>query len=422
MHAGRVAPGDQHANRECCATVQGTGMSTERETSEPGSPPAHPGSDGPRPPAVAADVTADLAPQFPGEERGTGVVLYGAARGVLRVHWRLEPDTLEQAVGSFPVAGGRPTLVLRLRRRRPDGGSDQLDEVRLAAVARSGSGFREFSVPLDHGRYRAELGLINEDGGWLMLARSNDQDNVARVGVDLTHLAAAVPRAAAPATPFAPIAQDTAESVGEPADQRSTEARPASLFPLLSRLVVERTGHAPPGAGSIPPIEPASPAPVAPLAPGVPTSSAAAPGNDVTLGVMLASPAQGLPVLQERCAPGGDEERADSPEYPPLPVRPVFPELPTAAEPVAAAAVTYGPIAPLSYGREPVRTLGVQILAELRISGQAAPGTEIDLCGQPYRVGPGGRFQLVVLVDDPELLRLALALHPPPELREKRDD
>jgi hypothetical protein len=105
-----------------------------------------------------------------------------------------------------------------------------------------------------------------------------------------------------------------------------------------------------------------------------------------------------------------------------LPVRPVFPELLTAAEPAAAESVTYGPIPPLSYGQEPVRSMGVQILAELRISGQAAPGTEIDLFGHPYRVGPGGRFQLVVLVDDPELLRRALALHPPPELREKRDD
>ena len=364
-------------------------------------------------------MTAELAPHFPGEERGTGVVLYGAARGVLRVQWRLEPDTLEQAVGSFPVAGARPTLVLRLRRLRPDGGSDQLDEVRLAAVARSGSGFREFSVPLDHGRYRAELGLINRDGGWLMLARSNDLDNVAKVGVDLTRLAAA------PATPLSPNAQDTAESVGAPADQRPTDARPVPIFPLALRLIAEHTGDLPPGAGSIPPTAPASPAPVALLAPGMPTASAGAPGDDVTLAVMLDSVAQGLPVQQEVRAPDADGGRADSPdspEYPPLPVRPVLPELLTAAEPAAAESVTYGPIPPLSYGQEPVRSMGVQILAELRISGQAAPGTEIDLFGHPYRVGPGGRFQLVVLVDDPELLRRALALHPPPELREKRED
>jgi len=390
-------------------------MSTARETAEPGLPPADPGSDGAGSPAAAAAVTARLVPHFPGEERGTGVVLYGATRGVLRVQWRLEPDTLEQVVGSFPMAGARPTLVLRLRRRRPDGGSDQLDEVRLAAVARSGSGFREFSVPLDHGRYRAELGLINGDGGWLMLARSNDLDNVAQVGVDLTHLAAA------PATPLSPNAQDRAESVGEPADQRPTDGRPAPIFPLVPRQVVDRTGHAPPDAGSIPPTAPGSPAPVVLLAPAAPTSPGGATGDTVT-GVMLDPEAQGLPVPQEVRAPGEDGGRADSPEYPPLPVRPVFPELLTAAEPVAADPVTYGPIAPVSYGQEPVRSMGVQILAELRILGQAAPGSEIDLFGHPYRVGPGGRFQLVVLVDDPELLRRALALHPPPELREQRDD
>jgi len=397
-------------------------MSTERETSDPGPPSAHPGSDGPCPPAAEADVTAELAPHFPGEERGTGVVLYGAARGVLRVQWRLEPDTLEQAVGSFPVAGARPTLVMRLRRLRPDGGSDQLDEVRLAAVARSGSGFREFSVPLDHGRYRAELGLINGDGGWLMLARSNDLDNVAQVGVDLTHLAAAVPRASVRTTPPAPIALDTAEAAGEPADQRPTDARPVPIFPLALRLIAEHAGHSPPGAGSIPPTAPASPAPVALLAPAAPTSPGGATGEPVTLKVILDPVAQGLPVPQEVRAPGEDGGRADSPKYPPLPVRPVFPELLTPAKPAAAEPVTYGPLAPLSYGQEPVRSMGVQILAELRISGQAVPGTEIDLFGHPYRVGPGGRFQLVVLVDDPELLRRALALHPPPELREQRDD
>ncbi len=393
-------------------------MSMGRESSEPGSPPAHPASDDPSPPAAEAAVVAALAPHFPGEERGTGVVLYGAARGVLRVQWRLEPDTLEQVVGSFPAASARPNLALRLRRLRPDGGSDQLDEVRLATVARSGSGFREFSVPVDHGRYRADLGLTNGDGGWLMLARSNDLDNVAKVGVDLTHLAAAVPRAALRST----IPLDTAESAGKPANQQSTDARVAPIVPLALRLIAEHTGDSPSGAGSTAFAEPAGPAPVAPLAPSAPTSPVGTTGDAVTPGVMLHGDAQGFAVRQEAGAPAADGDEADLPEYPPLPVRPVFPELSAVPEPQAAEPVTYGPIAPLSYGQEPVRSTGVQILAELRIIGQAAPGTEIDLFGHPYRVGPGGRFQLVVVVDDPELLRRALALHPPPELREQRDD
>lgn len=82
-----------------------------------------------------------------------------------------------------------------------------------------------------------------------------------------------------------------------------------------------------------------------------------------------------------------------------------------------------GPIEPLAYGQAPAQGGGaVQIDAELRISGQAPPGTQIDLFGQPYRVGPGGRFQLTLRVDDVDLLRRALALHLPRELTLNRDD
>jgi hypothetical protein len=53
------------------------------------------------------------------------------------------------------------------------------------------------------------------------------------------------------------------------------------------------------------------------------------------------------------------------------------------------------------------------IEAELRVNGCAAPGALIDLFGHPYRVGPGGRFQLVIRVDDPELIKRAFELNPP---------
>ncbi|AHF05388.1 hypothetical protein MARPU_05115 [Marichromatium purpuratum 984] len=67
----------------------------------------------------------------------------------------------------------------------------------------------------------------------------------------------------------------------------------------------------------------------------------------------------------------------------------------------------------LEYARPSPRAEGVMVEARLCVSGWAPPGREIDLFGQPYRVGPGGRFQFECRVDDPELLRAILAQHPP---------
>ncbi|MGQ9832129.1 MAG: hypothetical protein ACUVQI_11235 [Thermochromatium sp.] len=67
----------------------------------------------------------------------------------------------------------------------------------------------------------------------------------------------------------------------------------------------------------------------------------------------------------------------------------------------------------------PVTTTPV-IEAELRIYGWSTPNTEIDLFGHRYRVGPGGRFQFSVRIEDLELIRRALERHPLPELDEPR--
>ena len=163
-------------------------MSTEPVDPASASVPAAPPSDEPR--LVAAPT--GLPPQFPDEERGTGAVLYGAGPGTLHVHWRLDPDVWAQAAGSFPADSARPEPVVRLRRVRAAGGSDPVAEVGLIAVAREGAGETEFRVAVDHGRYLAELGLTRPDGGWLMLARSNEADNVEAVRVDLAGLAPAV--------------------------------------------------------------------------------------------------------------------------------------------------------------------------------------------------------------------------------------
>jgi hypothetical protein len=80
------------------------------------------------------------------------------------------------------------------------------------------------------------------------------------------------------------------------------------------------------------------------------------------------------------------------------------------------------PLTPLTYESLPQQVNGLQLEAELRVTGRACPGSTIDLFGFRYRVGSGGRFQLLLPVTDPELLRRALEAAPPPELTQNRDD
>ena len=63
----------------------------------------------------------------------------------------------------------------------------------------------------------------------------------------------------------------------------------------------------------------------------------------------------------------------------------------------------------------------MEIEAQLRIVGSAPPNQVLDLFGFPYRVGPGGRFQFVLPVEDLELLARALAARPPGALLKSRD-
>lgn len=71
------------------------------------------------------------------------------------------------------------------------------------------------------------------------------------------------------------------------------------------------------------------------------------------------------------------------------------------------------PIEPLVYDRPAPRDLALMIEAELRVTGRGPPGALIDLFGRPYRIGPGGRFQFILSVDDLDLIRRAFELDPP---------
>jgi len=427
------------------------------------------------PPGPAVDADADLtvrftpsgaalSPNFPGRDPGTGLVLYGHD-GTLHAHWRLEANDLERAGGSFPSAGGRPLPVVRLCRVRPDGGSDQVNQVDLQARVREGVGEAGFAVAADHGRYHAELGLTNGDGGWLMLARSNALDNVSPVGVDLAGLEAAPCAALAASGPAVPVPTvPTSVSL----------AGPSSLVPSPGLLgtddqepalaLAPGTPEAP--AGPFPLVAPALPPPWAaaavPALPGqapwygpagaVAVAVAAAPGLNLMLGLPRLDRDVPLPADAAPGAPDRDGRGTPSPppvlvlsvlelrglrlpapgEPVPVPddpaaARPAPNPIPTDTDQIPTDPLTGAPAAPgldwtLHYGQAPRRHGVLEVEAELHIRGQAAPGSLVDLFGHPFRIGPGGRFQLVVRVDDPSLVRSALFLNPPPELSRSRDD
>ncbi len=392
-----------------------------------------------RPPELNPDPGLDLdsdrtatplVPHFPGPERRTGVILVDGSRGALGAHWCLEPNDLRRAVGNFPGEGGGPQPVLRLHRTHSGSGAELVDEVGLTGVVREGVGETQFQVAADHGRYVAELGLTNAGGGWLMLARSNELDNVSPVGIDLSGLAAA-PRTAPALLPL---------GHSEPALSSPTPEIPERLgdaFPVAVVPIVPPAGPspAPPGPLSAPTDAPV-PRVQGPLAPRVAAAPVAGPPQ-VRWGSAAATLTGSFPPVSP-----GDSAGPEAPTplfgagagQSELPGRPVRLEPPPFADDSLGktgalladrnqvGANPGSPGTPLVYGQPPTRVTGLQLAAELRITGQAAPGTLIDLFGHPFRVGPGGRFQLVLRVDDAALLRRALELHPPPELTRPRED
>lgn len=357
-----------------------------------------------------------LAPVFPLEERGTGLVLHAGASGEMQIHWRLERDDFERAAASFPQSGGRPMAVIRLRRDRSQGGAEQVDEIPLGLGVHSGGGERSVGVPADHGRYHAELGLSSAEGGWLMLARSNGLYNAVGVGLHLEALPRdtsghGAPQVSSPRTvtevvrpglrASEPGTASVAVSVGVAAEPALTEEIGSGMAPAFP-LVIQSS---PRGA----------------------SAGAIAGPRDTEGGAF--TPSRGLNgVAMEQ---GGAEEAALPAAVSPASI---------ASVPVNGKALVHGssgvsptpsesvptqigvPLTPLTYESPPQQVNGLQLEAELRVTGRARPGSTIDLFGFRYRVGSGGRFQLLLPVTDPELLRRALEAAPPPELTQNRDD
>ncbi len=278
-----------------------------------------------------APPTSPLTPVFPLSIPDTRVVLHDGAPGEVRARWFLRASDVIGIGGDFPAAGGQPQPVLRLLRLDEDGAAEPVATVRLRLAGRDEAGQSGFQVGREGARFAAELGLVNEDGGWLLLARSNRFQHAPGIGL-------AFP------------AHATGDGVQEAV--RFDETRPSA--PILSATHQSLA------------------------------SVAADPVCLVTAGG-TAAPSIDSDAMMRRL------DRQST--------------IPT-----------------LIYGQPVVPAAGLLIEAELRIQGWAAPNTRIDLFGHAYFVGPGGRFQFLLKVDDPALLRQALALHPPDELFSPRDD
>jgi hypothetical protein len=283
-------------------------------------------------PSVTPDLMppeAPLAPMFPLAGSARSLTLYPGTAGEVRVHWRLRADEVVGHGTRFPSADGAPEAVLRLGRLHVGGGSEPVHERRLRLSGLSGSGEVAFRIGDDFGLFEAELGLMNPEGGWLLLARSNRLQSARGLGLEsLRH-------------PDSWNHPDSWERLDAPSQAVDSE-------PLTS------------------------------------------------------------PVWSTDAATAGIAERSETP-----PTIVGHPDTTEVRVPNAIPVLTYADPAPA--------TTRVVIEAELRIHGWSTPNTEIDLFGQRYRVGPGGRFQLSVKVEDPELIRRALERHPPPESVDPRE-
>lgn len=306
-----------------------------------------------------------LAREFPNELEGTRLSLYDAGHGEMRVHWRLERNDLERAGASFRGGGGRTRLVVRLKRLGDGGKGEPAGEARIDRAVATDSGEAGFRLDPDNALYLAELGLVNGSGGWLMLARSNRLYHPIPVRLS-----------------FPETTRDLGLSAAGPPVSRPT-------WRMAAPTVSPDAPFSESGAlGTSPNREPESPA-FAPVA-------ADRDGSARTHGTTPQSDQAGT--------------AADTKWVPEEPPRP------------DPDAVRWGPISPPTYQNGTSRAAGLELDAELRVHGRAPPNTEIDLFGHPFRVGPGGRFLLVLPVSDPELLKQALDLNPPPELRASRED
>ncbi len=350
---------------------------------------------------------AEATGEFPDTASGTQLVLYQAGNGGVELRWHLAPAAIAQARRVVSDASARPLLRLRLF-GGDDGSTRTLADADLNDDAAAASGLAVYGGEDAEGRLVAEIGLATRDGGWLLIARSNDLSAAAPVGAAFVRDAWSVePRQANAGQADAgwpEVALDDGESPAvavepplrmghSPAQSMGSPAASNQAFPLVEP---ELSGLEP--AGSL-----ALSGPVAGSEQSTATDSTETPSGVVVPRLQRTGPEGALP----QAGHSGQSPTEPGPVTSGTPGKttPGGPEPSQAA--AGAATVPVAGSGPVQHGAS-----DLSLSAELVLRGSAPPHTVFDLNGHPYRVGPGGRFELRVPVRDRELIRRLLSTLP----------
>ena len=321
---------------------------------------------------------------FPDTAEGTRVVLYQTQQGDIELRWHLEAEALGHAQAMFGDGRGAPTPVLRLQ-RRGGAGRTPIAEAGLGQGQTLSEGIARYTADGSEGLVQAEVGLTNASGGWALVARSNQLQVVAPVGLAFLPLADNAARAG----PSPPGSPEPMRLVPEFPQVKPRHRMAPSVDKTQDR---ERwDGLLGPFAGARSAVE-AQGSTVTPVP--------ALPAEPPDRAILESSDAPPSPTPQqqpaERIQPRLDRG-PDVGDDPPTPHR-VEAELrlPSGSGPAES-------IRPVN---------GATIRAELLIQGSAAPGKLLDLGGHAYRVGPGGRFAFRLPIVDPVLIMKLLSALP----------
>ena len=352
-------------------------------------------------PTELVAVAEEIRREFPLVLDRSGLVLYDVDPHRLQAQWQLSVSDLAQAKNAFPARGSSARLLLRLRRLLPNGTSEDVASLSRNAGAVGPQGLALFEVPGGDAAYQAELGLASEDGGWLLLERSNRFQPARPVRVPVgPHV---VGQDAVARVHLEPREQggDALAEAG-PIEGRITHRGVSGGSVAGQSVAVHESGVEPALAAVGGPLDPVFPLPiqVRPLSP-MPPSQRKGPfaWEDATLEISAEHP----PNLQAPFGPAADAGDASWVDLPP-------PLLPS-AQPSEGDDRFYDPRGALSSrelsgGR--TSSAQLELHAELRIWGRAAPGSVIDVFGMKVHVGSDGTFSLFRSLDDSALLFQAL--------------
>lgn len=364
----------------------------------------------PEPPVAEhlATVAAEIADEFPLVLDHTSLVLLDLDPGHLHAFWTLAPEDRHRAGAAFRAGDATPELVIQLRRLHLDGGVEVLARLPMAEGPR---GDARFDMDNDDATYQAEIGLSTSDGGWLLLARSNQARLPRQVGV--------------PIPVWDGQERPQAESGASAQAQDVSVSHDFALAPSVVQTAGEPSAY---GLGRVPQPrvqsqhQPQTPVPLQPpesgtrparwvlaAASGALTPEAFGEAQVGPEGVgTWADPGEALhpdsgpapgPAAGSAAIPLGPEGHESL-----LPSQPGEPQLGQVSRPEPspmARPEPPGPISSFAVGGGP----GAPVIeAEVLVHISAMPGTLVDIYGRPVRVGPSGRATLRLPVSDLTLL------------------